>query len=74
MEWWNSAGGWLMAHNEAGSFHGPSAYTPDGPEAGPYSADDPGYDTYLAAWQAAIDDGEFDEIVSDTMEAQWTTI
>ncbi len=69
---WNSAGGWLLAHNEPGSFYGPSAYTPDGPEDGPYSADDSGYDLYFSDWIRRVEAGMVDEIFSDTMEALWT--
>jgi hypothetical protein len=59
-----------MDHNEPGSFSGSSASTPDGPEDGPYSADDDEYDTYLSDWLRRVDAG----MVDDTMEALWTTI
>ena len=71
---WNSAGGWLMAHNEPGSFSGSSTYTPDGPEDGPYSAGDDEYDLYFSDWIRRVDAGMVAEIGSDTMEAQWTII
>ena len=65
---WHNAGGWLMDHNAPSSFHGPSAYTPDGPDA-PQCDDDDEYSAYLVDWLDRVACGEFEE--SGNLTGYW---